>query len=180
MSVSDDAAAEENAGAAEEPAAAAAPAAAPAVRGGAKYSGAKADGSPPDGFTDAMREKFNGIAEADCDSQCEVSNRLRSGFGGWGRDERGGYDWGEARAGLRSRAKTGLSWILIPKPLVDHHPNSAPFDTFDLPFLIFRQFFLKSFIFALGDNWKDIPVLLKDYRKAGGETGMNHVQVSVT
>ena len=63
---------------------------------------------------------------------------------------------------------------------MEHHPNSGPFVTFDLPFLTFRQFFLKSFIFALGDNWKDIPVLLKDYRKAGGETGMNHVQVSVT
>jgi len=40
------------------------------------------------------------------------------------------------------------------------------------------EFFLKSFIFALGDDWKSIPELLKEYRKAGGDGGMNHVQAS--
>jgi hypothetical protein len=33
------------------------------------------------------------------------------------------------------------------------------------------RFFLKSFIFELGDSWKDVPQLLKDFRKQCKDTG---------
>jgi len=47
------------------------------------------------------------------------------------------------------------------------------------------EVFLKSFIFALGDNWKDVPNLLKAFRKHASDTSsgandetMNHIQAS--
>ena len=47
------------------------------------------------------------------------------------------------------------------------------------------EFFLKSFIFALGDGWKDVPNLLKRFKKCAAETKddtpaemLNHIQAS--
>ena len=48
------------------------------------------------------------------------------------------------------------------------------------------QFFLKSFIFALKDDWKQVPALLKEYKKQAKDTGhgtgppdsLNHIQAS--
>lgn len=45
------------------------------------------------------------------------------------------------------------------------------------------EFFLKSFIFALGDNWKDVPQMCTDYQKHAKDTGpsdcsMNHIQAA--
>lgn len=47
------------------------------------------------------------------------------------------------------------------------------------------KFFLKSFIFALKDDWKAVPQLLKEYKKQAKDTGdgtgppdsLNHIQV---
>jgi len=46
-----------------------------------------------------------------------------------------------------------------------------------------QEFFLKSFIFALGDNWKDVPRLGSAFRKylheaAEGKSDLNEVQAS--
>ncbi|KAJ1448903.1 hypothetical protein M885DRAFT_537562 [Pelagophyceae sp. CCMP2097] len=45
------------------------------------------------------------------------------------------------------------------------------------------EFFLKSFIFALGDNWKDVPQLCSEFKKHAKSTGktddsMNHIQAA--
>mmetsp|Transcript_32729 Transcript_32729/g.100788 ORF Transcript_32729/g.100788 Transcript_32729/m.100788 type:complete len:277 (-) Transcript_32729:11-841(-) len=45
------------------------------------------------------------------------------------------------------------------------------------------EFFLKSFIFALGDGWKDVPNLCTEYQKHAKATGptddsMNHIQAA--
>jgi len=48
------------------------------------------------------------------------------------------------------------------------------------------KFFLKSFIFALKDNWKEVPILLKEYKKQSKDTGdgsgppdsLNHIQAA--
>lgn len=48
------------------------------------------------------------------------------------------------------------------------------------------KFFLKSFIFALKDNWKEVPILLKEYKKQSEDTGdgsgppdsLNHIQAA--
>ena len=45
------------------------------------------------------------------------------------------------------------------------------------------EFFLKSFIFALGDNWQDVPRLCTEFQKHAKNTGdssqnMNHIQAA--
>ena len=45
------------------------------------------------------------------------------------------------------------------------------------------EFFLKSFIFALGDGWKDVPQMCSDFQKHAKDTGksetmMNHIQAA--
>lgn len=45
------------------------------------------------------------------------------------------------------------------------------------------EYFLKSFIFALGDSWKDVPQMCSDYQKHAKDTGpsdcsMNHIQAA--
>lgn len=45
------------------------------------------------------------------------------------------------------------------------------------------EFFLKSFIFALGDGWKEVPNLCKEFKKLAKDSGdnenfMNHIQAS--
>ena len=45
------------------------------------------------------------------------------------------------------------------------------------------ELFLKSFIFALGDQWKDVPKLLEEFQKHAKNTGdsdslMNHIQAA--
>ena len=45
------------------------------------------------------------------------------------------------------------------------------------------EFFLKSFIFALGDQWQDVPRLCTEFQKHAKNTGdssqnMNHIQAA--
>ena len=45
------------------------------------------------------------------------------------------------------------------------------------------EFFLKSFIFALGDAWQDVPRLCTEFQKHAKNTGdssqnMNHIQAA--